>query len=86
MIAMERSVGVLLVDHKLDEVFRYSQRIFVIANGKRILEGTAESLTRQAVVDAIVGSHFEEHRYLSTSNDTIASLHPAVPVDRKSVV
>jgi len=84
MIAMERSVGVLLVDHKLDEVFRYSQRIFVIANGKRILEGTAESLTRQAVVDAIVGSHFEEHRYLSTSNDTIASLHPAVPVRSSS--
>lgn len=58
-ISAERNIGVLLVNHKLDEVFAYANNIHVIANGRNILDGTSRTLTSDAVVDAIVGTHFE---------------------------
>jgi ABC-type sugar transport system ATPase subunit len=60
-IARAENLGVLLIDHKLDEVFAYSDHIVGLANGRRILDGATSELTRQDVVDAIVGSHFEEN-------------------------
>jgi ABC-type sugar transport system ATPase subunit len=54
-LASEKRVGVLLVDHKLDEVFAVAHRIVGLSNGRIVLDGDVNEIDRQAVVDAIVG-------------------------------
>jgi ABC-type sugar transport system ATPase subunit len=56
-LASEKRVGVLLVDHKLDEVFAVAHRIVGLSNGRIVLDGDVNEIDRQAVVDAIVGDH-----------------------------
>jgi ABC-type sugar transport system ATPase subunit len=52
-----KGVGILLVDHKLDEVFAVANRIVGLSNGRIVPDGDANEIDRQAVVDAIVGDH-----------------------------
>lgn len=56
-LAIEKGVGVLLVDHKLDEVFAVAQRVVGLSNGHIVLDAMISEIDRQAVVDAIVGDH-----------------------------
>ena len=58
-LASEQGIGVLLVDHKLDEVFAVAAHIVGLANGRVVLDGPATSVDRAAVIDAIVGDHSE---------------------------
>jgi ABC-type sugar transport system ATPase subunit len=69
-IARAENLGVLLIDHKLDEVFAHSDYIVGLANGKRILDGPTAELTRQDVVDTIVGGHFDEAATGRTQHET----------------
>jgi ABC-type sugar transport system ATPase subunit len=54
-ISRERRIGVLLVDHKLDEVFSVADHIIGLSNGRVVLSGAADSVGRDDVVRAIVG-------------------------------
>jgi ABC-type sugar transport system ATPase subunit len=54
-ISRERDMGVLVVDHKLDEVFSVADHIFGLSNGRVVLSGAADSVSRDDVVRAIVG-------------------------------
>lgn len=65
-LTAERGIGVLLVDHKLDEVFAVADRIVGLANGRIVLDGDAKTIDRLAVIDAIVGDH-------ATVDDSLAS-------------
>jgi ABC-type sugar transport system ATPase subunit len=65
-LTKERGIGVLLVDHKLDEVFAIADHIVGLANGKIVLDGEAASVDRLAVIDAIVGDH-------ATVDDSLAT-------------
>lgn len=56
-LTSERGIGVLLVDHKLDEVFAIADHIVGLANGAIVLDGPACAVDRLAVIDAIVGDH-----------------------------
>jgi ABC-type sugar transport system ATPase subunit len=56
-LTAERGIGVLLVDHKLDEVFAVADHVVGLANGTIVLDGPVDTVDRQAVVDAIVGDH-----------------------------
>lgn len=56
-LADEKGVGVLLVNHKLDEVFAVAERVIGLSNGRIVLDGVIGEIDRQAVVDAIVGDH-----------------------------
>jgi ABC-type sugar transport system ATPase subunit len=56
-LTAERGLGVLLVDHKLDEVFAIADHIVGLANGRIVLDSTVETVDRLAVIDAIVGDH-----------------------------
>lgn len=56
-LTAERGLGVLLVDHKLDEVFAVADHIVGLANGAIVLDSPIETVDRQAVIDAIVGDH-----------------------------
>lgn len=54
-LAREEGLAVLLVDHKLDEVYAVADRVTVLANGQVVLSGTVEEVGRDDVVHAIVG-------------------------------
>ena len=54
-ISRERGMGVLLVDHKLDEVFSVADHIIGLSNGRIVLSGAADAVSRDDVVRAIVG-------------------------------
>ncbi len=55
-IATERGIGVLLINHKLDEVFSIADDIVGLANGRVVLSGAARAVTREQVVEAIVNA------------------------------
>jgi ABC-type sugar transport system ATPase subunit len=54
-----REIGVLLIDHKLDEVYAVADEIVGLANGQVVLSGEAHNIPRQQVVEAIVGGRPE---------------------------
>lgn len=50
-----RGVGMIYISHKLDEVFRMSDRITVLRDGKTIGTHKAADLTKDKVISAMVG-------------------------------
>ncbi|MDQ4501285.1 sugar ABC transporter ATP-binding protein [Sinomonas sp. ASV322] len=56
-LTAERGLGVLLVDHKLDEVFAIADHIVGLSNGRIVLDSPADTVDRLKVIDAIVGDH-----------------------------
>ena len=55
-VSRERNIGILLIDHKLDEVYAVANRIVGLSNGAIVLAGEAGELSREKVVEAIVGA------------------------------
>jgi ABC-type sugar transport system ATPase subunit len=55
-LCVERNIGTLFIDHKLDEVYAVADRIVGLANGQIVLSGDARSLPRAEVVEAIVAA------------------------------
>jgi ABC-type sugar transport system ATPase subunit len=49
-----REIGVLLIDHKLDEVYAVADEIVCLANGQVVLSGEARDIPRRHVIEAIV--------------------------------
>jgi ABC-type sugar transport system ATPase subunit len=58
-LARERGVGILLINHKLDEVFAVANHIVGLSNGRIVLTGDATKMRREEVVEAIVGAGHE---------------------------
>lgn len=58
--ATEQNIGVLFVDHKLDEVFAIADHIVGLSNGRVVLDGPATVVDRQAVIDAVIGEESAE--------------------------
>ncbi|MDQ0392691.1 sugar ABC transporter ATP-binding protein [Labrys monachus] len=58
-LARDRGVGILLIDHKLDEVFAVADHIVGLSNGRTVLSGDATKIGREDVVEAIVGAGHE---------------------------
>lgn len=54
-LTREKRIGVLLVDHKLDEVFAVAERVVALSNGRVVLDGPTSEVDRAAVVRAVVG-------------------------------
>ncbi len=69
-VADERQVGVLLVDHKIDEVFSVADEVTALRDGRVVLNGEATDIQEEQVVEAIVGS------------TDLAPSTPAIPTDR----
>ena len=48
-------IGVVYISHRLDEIFRLADRISVLRDGRRVFTRTARELTRDELVNAMVG-------------------------------
>ena len=55
-------VSVLLIEHDMDLVFEFAQRITVLVNGAVLTEGTPEQIARDPQVKAVYLGHGEELR------------------------
>jgi sulfate-transporting ATPase len=81
-VAREWNVGVLLVEHDVDLVFRVCDRVVAIVFGRVVAEGSPEVVRRSpAVVSAYLGSHVADSEVLSETGVE----EPAVPVSPETV-
>ena len=55
-----RAVGVVYISHRLDEVFRVSDRITVLRDGRHVATWEAREAPRSAVLVAMVGRHLAD--------------------------
>jgi ribose transport system ATP-binding protein len=55
-----RSVGVVYISHRMDEVFRTSDRITVLRDGRRVATWPTSQVPRSDVVAAMVGRHLAD--------------------------
>ena len=56
-IARERQVAIVIVDHKLDEVFSVCDHITALTDGRVVLNAPIAELSHADVVESIVGKH-----------------------------
>jgi branched-chain amino acid transport system ATP-binding protein len=63
LAALPKDIGVLLIDHDMDLVFRFAPRVMVLAEGAVIFDGPAkEAAANDAVRKAYLGSFAHERR------------------------
>jgi ABC-type sugar transport system ATPase subunit len=74
-VAAEQNIGVLFVDHKLDEVFAIADHIVGLSNGRIVLDGPATIVDRAAVVDAVIGEESAERIEQVREGDTHVHRH-----------
>lgn len=55
-----RGVGIIYISHKLDEVFRLSDRITVLRDGRTVGTHATSDLTKERVISAMVGREVGE--------------------------
>jgi D-xylose transport system ATP-binding protein len=55
-----KEVGLVYISHKLDEVFRISDRITVLRDGRTVAAYTSSEATKEAVIAAMVGREVGE--------------------------
>ncbi|WP_233834341.1 ABC transporter ATP-binding protein [Paraburkholderia sp. ZP32-5] len=63
-LATEHRIGVLFTEHSMDVVFAYADRLIVLARGKLIAEGDAETIRNDARVQEVyfgTGKTFRPH-------------------------
>jgi len=60
-IAIERDIGVVLVSHKLDEVLPVCDEATVLSGGRVVYHTGGADVSKQAIVDAIVGDAHGKH-------------------------
>ena len=52
---VNKGVGMIYISHKLDEVFRMSDRITVLRDGRTVSSHAASEITKDGVIEAMVG-------------------------------
>jgi ribose transport system ATP-binding protein len=56
----ERGISIIYISHRMDEIFRITDRITVLRDGRHILTEDTAALTMNQVIDAIVGQAMEQ--------------------------
>jgi ribose transport system ATP-binding protein len=54
-IARERNVAIVVVDHKLDEIFAVCDRITALMDGRVVLDAPTAAVSHDVVVESIIG-------------------------------
>jgi ribose transport system ATP-binding protein len=60
-LAGTNGLGVLLVDHKLDELYAVADRVVALVDGRVRIDAAADAVSRSEVVRAIAGDEAVEH-------------------------
>jgi ribose transport system ATP-binding protein len=55
-----RGISIIYISHRMDEIFRITDRITVLRDGRHILTEETAKLTMNQVIDAIVGQTMEQ--------------------------
>ena len=55
-----RGISIIYISHRMDEIFRITDRITVLRDGRHILTEDTATLTMNRVIDAIVGKTMEQ--------------------------
>lgn len=58
-LADDRGIGVLIINHKLDELYGVADRITALMNGRVLLDAPAATIDRKAVIAAIAGAEHD---------------------------
>ena len=56
----ERGISIIYISHRMEEIFRITDRITVLRDGRHILTAETAELSMGAVIDAIVGRAMEQ--------------------------
>lgn len=78
-----RGVAVVIVDHKLDEIFAVSDRITALTDGQIVLSGPASEVSREQLVDSIVGS---QERSLGNETRSAEAKHRSLSPNRRAAL
>lgn len=73
-LATNEGLGVVFINHKLDELFAISDEVVALVNGKVQIRGTTDKVNRAEVIKAIAGSELPE-------KDGSGTVHAATKAD-----
>ena len=59
----DKDMAIMIVNHKIDEIFNIAERITVLRNGEKISSGPAENYTRQSFIHDLTGRDISESTY-----------------------
>jgi ABC-type sugar transport system ATPase subunit len=83
-VANERGVGVLFVDHKLDEVYSVADRVTALRNGRIVLSGPTASVGRKDVIGVIVGSEADVEAGAAVREQSLRAARDMTPGDESA--
>ncbi len=67
-------VGIVYISHRMSEVFRLSDRITVLRDGRHVVTGPAGDFTRDRLIRAMVGRSVEDIRHAAEIDDLPVAL------------
>ncbi len=68
----DKGIGIVFITHFLDQVFRMSDRMTVLRNGRYIVTRDAKGLSKQDLLQDMLGKAFEEMQSRGSELDAIA--------------
>jgi ABC-type sugar transport system ATPase subunit len=83
-LASERGIGVLFIDHKLNEVYAVASHIVGLANGRIVLAGDVQDVAVEDVVEAIVGEGANQRLKSASGFEASADTRSRVDVNGPS--
>ncbi|MDR3374754.1 MAG: sugar ABC transporter ATP-binding protein [Ancalomicrobiaceae bacterium] len=71
-----RGLGIVFISHFIDQVYRISDRITVLRNGRRVAVGTVEEIPSLKLVSLMIGRELEHVEHQRPSTETVTSSKP----------
>jgi len=68
-----QGIGVLYVTHRLDEIFQLGATVTILRNGRHVVDGSSQQLTRADLVRHLVGSELEDARDEADHTERVGS-------------
>lgn len=69
----EHGVSVILISHRMDDIFNVCDRVMALFHGRNFAEGPLDAVNREEVIGWIMGSRPEPDRADATVTPTVAS-------------
>ncbi|WEV59815.1 sugar ABC transporter ATP-binding protein [Bifidobacterium sp. ESL0728] len=71
-LAKKQNIGILIVNHKLDELYQVADRIVALMNGRVVIDASTATVDRDAVVTAIAGADYSNSKGTQSRESTTA--------------